>query len=118
MNLVPFGFIRQPGDEEMRNTRFTRKVAALAVSSTMATAVLMGAPNVALADDGDEKVTTSEVASAINNVEAANDGLIAEPVKSTADTDSAAVVKQESTILDVPKDPADGVSLGADGTSP
>lgn len=101
----------------MRNTHFVRKVAAFAVSSTMAAAVLMTAPNMAHADDGD-KVTTSEVASAINNVEAANDGLIAEPIKSTTDTDSAAVVEQEGTTLDVPKDPADGVSLGADGTSP
>jgi hypothetical protein len=117
MNLAPFGFIRQPGDEEMRNTRFTRKVAALAVSSTMATAVLMGAPNVALADDGDS-VTASEVVSALNNVEAANDGLVAEPVKSTTDSDSAAVVVSQDSTLEVPKDPADGVSLGADGTSP
>ncbi len=101
----------------MRNPRTLRRVVALAVSSTMATAVLMVAPNMAHADDSD-KVTTSEVVTALNGIEAVNDGLVAEPVKSTTDSDSAAVVVLPDSTLEVPKDPADGVSLGADGVPP
>ncbi|UIX33353.1 hypothetical protein [Streptomyces sp. GQFP] len=101
----------------MRRTRFIRKVAMVTASAVMTAAALMAAPTMASADDSDT-VTSSEVAAALSTTEAGNGNLVAEPVKSLADTDSAAVVTKNGSITDVPKDPEDGVSLGIEGASP
>lgn len=94
--------------------RFIRKVAILMAPLTMASAVMLAAPNTAAADTIDT-VTSSEVAAALSGTESGNGDLVAEPVKSAVDSDSAAVVTKNGMTTDVPKDPEDGVSLGADG---
>jgi hypothetical protein len=51
------------------------------------------------------------VAAALRGTDAGNGDLVAEPVKSVTDTDSAAVVQQDGATTDVPKDPESGVVL-------
>ncbi|MFD9380131.1 hypothetical protein ACFWBH_32245 [Streptomyces sp. NPDC059999] len=89
-----------------------RSVITVATVTVMSTSVLLVAPTMASAESGDN-VSTSEVAAALNTTESENGDLVAEPVKTLVDTDSAAIVTKDGTTTDVPKDPEKGVSLGS-----
>jgi hypothetical protein len=92
---------------------------AIAVSVTSVLIVSGITATTAYANDTIDTVTSSETAAALAAVDKRNDPLIAEPVASKADADLAAVVTTaDGTALDVPKDPADGVSLDAKNASP
>lgn len=88
-----------------------RTALTTAVVSTLAAATFaVATPNAALADTG----TTGEVAAALDTVDARNGNLVAEPVASVTDKDSAA----QTATVDIPTDPTKGVKLqGQDGTS-
>jgi hypothetical protein len=90
--------------------RIRNGLATIVVSSMAAAAFAVVTPCVALADTG----TTGEVAAALDTVDARNGSLVAEPVPSTTDGDSAA----QTATVDIPADPTKGVRLkGQDGTS-
>ena len=90
-------------------TRFTRKIALLTASTVLATGTMLAMPSTASANTGtNDTVTSSEVADALTDV---HGNLVAEPVPSKTDADSAAVVKQDGSVTEVPKDPEDGVVL-------
>ncbi|MCM2420626.1 hypothetical protein [Streptomyces sp. RKAG293] len=97
--------------------RFIRSGAMLVSTAIVTTAVMLAAPSMATADAGDA-VSSSEVATALNSTDARNGSLVAEPVKSTTDADSAAVVKQGGVTMEVPKNPEDGVFLKSEGAPP
>jgi len=88
-----------------------RTALTTAVVSTLAAATFaVATPNMALADTG----TTGEVTAALDTVDARNGSLVAEPVPSTTDGDSAA----QTATVDIPADPTKGIKLkGQDGTS-
>lgn len=87
-----------------------RTALTAAVVSTLAATFAVATPNVALADTG----TASEVAAALDTVDARNGDLVAEPVQSVTDKDSAA----QTATVDIPADPTKGIKLkGQDGTS-
>ncbi|HEX7305807.1 hypothetical protein [Lentzea sp.] len=65
----------------------------------------------------DDIVTSAEIASAINRTDAGNDSLVAEPVPSNSDADSAAVTTVNGVTVDVPKDLSDGVDLARSGVN-
>lgn len=67
-------------------------------------------PGVAFADTNDT-VTASEIATAINQTDAKSDDLVAEPISSKTDADSAAVTTLNGSTTDIPKDPEEGIDL-------
>lgn len=74
-------------------------------------------PSVAFADSSDT-VTLSEVATALRAIDNDSDTLVATAAPSTMDADSAAVVQQDGSTTDIPKNPEDGVGIKSkDGTS-
>jgi len=88
-----------------------RTALTTAIVSTLAAATFaVATPNMALADTG----TTSEVVAALDTVDARNGNLVAEPVPSVTDKDSAA----QTATVDIPADQTKGIKLrGQDGTS-
>lgn len=88
-----------------------RVMRRLAVIVTAGVAIVaLAVPATASADTS----TTAEVAAALDTVDARNDSLVAEPVPSTTDKDSAA----QTATVDIPVDPTKGIKLkGQDGTS-
>jgi hypothetical protein len=88
-----------------------RTALTAAVVSTLAAATFaVATPGMAQADTG----TTGEVATALDTVDARNGNLVAEPVPSVTDKDSAA----QTATVDIPTDPTKGIKLkGQDGTS-
>lgn len=101
-------------EKVMRAKHALVRTIAGAVMLTMT--VSLGVTNVAFADTGDT-VTASEIATAVINTDATNGNLVAEPVPSATDADSAAVVQQNDTTTDVPKNPDDGIGIKSkDGT--
>jgi hypothetical protein len=66
--------------------RIRTALTTVVVSSLAAATFVVTTPNVALADTG----TTSEVTTALDTVDARNGNLVAEPVASITDKDSAA----------------------------
>lgn len=91
-----------------------RTISTMVASALMTTALVV-IPSTAFASDGGSTVSTSEVAAALSTTDAGNGNLVAEPVRSSADADSAAVATSDGTTVDVPKDPRDGVSVTANG---
>lgn len=90
--------------------RIRTALTAAVVSTMTAATIAVATPNVALADTG----TTGEVAAALDAVDARNGDLVAEPVPSVTDKDSAA----QTASVDIPADPTKGIKLkGQDGTS-
>jgi len=87
----------------------------MVASAVIAAGALVALPGSAAADSGGT-VSSSEIASALTGTDRQNGSLVAEPVPSKTDTDSAAVVKQDGNVFEVPKNPEDGVSLQSDGT--
>lgn len=94
--------------------RASRSIATMVASAVIATGALVALPSSAAADTG-ATVTSSEIAAALGSTDASNGGLVQEPVPSTTDADSAAIVRRENTTIEAPKDPEDGVSLQGDG---
>lgn len=90
--------------------RIRTALTAVVVGTLAAATFAVATPNVALADTG----TTGEVAVALDTVDARNGNLVAEPVASVTDKDSAA----QTSMVDVAADPTKGVKLkGSDGQS-
>ncbi|WP_217239788.1 hypothetical protein [Streptomyces sp. AC555_RSS877] len=86
----------------------------MVATAVISASALVAMPNIAAADTGDT-VSASEIASALGNTDRKNGSLVEEPVPSKTDADSAAVVSQNGTSIEVPKDPENGVSLQGDG---
>ncbi|WP_431774551.1 hypothetical protein [Streptomyces cucumeris] len=93
--------------------RASRTIATVVASAVIATGALVALPSNAAADSSDT-VSSSEIAAALGNTDARNGVLVEEPVPSSTDADSAAVVQQNGTSIEVPKNPEDGVSLQGD----
>lgn len=94
-----------------RNTK--RTVAAMIASAVAAMTFTFATPSAAFADPStNDTVTAGEIASALNSTDNQNGKLVAEPIKSTTDADSAAVAKVAGTVVDIPKDASDGVTFG------
>lgn len=98
----------------MRTRHASARTIAGAVMFTLT--VSLAVPASAFADTSDN-VTTSEIASAINTTDAASGDLVAEPVPSKTDADSAAIVLKDGSTTDIPKSPEEGIELtGKDGS--
>ncbi len=93
-----------------------RRVISLLAMSTFASIIISMEPSVAFADSGDQ-VTASEVAAALRDTEDASESLIAEPIATKTDTDSAAEATILNGTIDVPKDPDEGVELAVSDVS-
>ncbi|MEV8545631.1 hypothetical protein [Streptomyces sp. NPDC051572] len=86
----------------------------MVATAVMLASALVAAPNIAAADS-DSTVSSSEIASALGNTDRQDGSLVAEPVPSTTDADSAAITTQAGARLEVPRNPEDGVTLQGDG---
>jgi hypothetical protein len=91
--------------------RFVRTISVVALSALTTAVVAVASPGTALANP-DDKVTATEVANTLNNVD---DKLIADPLPSTTDANSAAVTTQGDTVVDVAKDAEQGVTMSTKG---
>jgi hypothetical protein len=99
----------------MRTPRFIRSLSVFAAAVTAAT-LLTATP--ALADTNDT-VTPAEVATALTKTDNKDNSLIGEPVPSKTDIDSAATTTTKTgTVIDIPKDAGDGVTMGVKGEAP
>lgn len=95
-----------------------RRACGMFVASVVATAAFaVVMPGEALAANGDDAVTSSEVAGALNGADDKSDALIAESVGSVADSDSAAVASVDGATVDIPKNPDDGVTIETNGVT-
>lgn len=91
--------------------RFVRTLSIITTSVILASTTVIITPLTALAANIDDTVTASEISTALNRTDNKNGNLVAEPISSKTDIDSAAVVMKGGSTIDIPKNPEDGVSL-------
>ncbi|MFG2335415.1 hypothetical protein [Streptomyces yangpuensis] len=94
--------------------RLVRDIATATALATLAAAAVITTPVAAGAADQDT-VSAGQVAAALRTTDLSDATLLAEPLKSRTDSDSAAVVDGSGLRTDVPRDPEDGVELGLPG---